>query len=106
MNTLLGKKVLATCQNWFVGPDGKDYKAIYGTLKAVTEASKSVGFIPNRAHANWFYEIGTMVVMGCQVMYLVECSVPPPASPTVNWTCDATSGFKEYNRPCIIYFAD
>ena len=44
MNKLIGKKVLATCNEWFVAPDGLDYKVIYGTLHAVTEARKAVGF--------------------------------------------------------------
>lgn len=105
MNDLIGKQVLASCQNWFVGPDGKDYKAIYGTFKAVTEASKAVGFIPNRSHANWFYSIGGMVIMGCQIMYLMECKEPPSKERSMGWHVHEGKVL-ESDRPCLIYFAD
>lgn len=72
----VGQKVLISC-NWFVGPDGKDHGAVWGTLKGVHEAGKALGFIPNRAHANWFYEIGTMIIMGCQVKYMCLCPDKP-----------------------------
>lgn len=72
MEEFIGKKVLVTCSDWFYGEDGRQYKAIHGTLKGVHEAKEKLGFIPNRAHANWFYEIGNMVVMGCQVMYIQQ----------------------------------
>lgn len=72
MNDFIGKKVLITTQGWFYGKDGKQYRAIHGTLKAVHESAKTLGFIPNRAHANWYFEIGDMVIMGCQVLYVQQ----------------------------------
>jgi hypothetical protein len=73
----VGKKVLITCESYFVGPDGKDHGAVWGTLTGVYEAGKHLGFIPNRAHANWYYEIGGLVIMGCQVKYLSLCENQP-----------------------------
>jgi hypothetical protein len=81
----IGKKVLINCDHWFVGPDGKDHMAVWGTLKGVHEAGKHLGFIPNRAHANWFYEIGSMIIMGCQVKYLCLCETKPDTD-TVAWS--------------------
>lgn len=81
----VGKKVLITTDSWFVGPDGSDHMAVWGTLTGVFEAGKALGFIPNRAHANWYYEIGGMIIMGCQVKYLILC--PERPSPDVKaWT--------------------
>jgi hypothetical protein len=81
----IGKKVLISCNNWFVGPDGKDHMAVWGTLKGVHEAGKHLGFIPNRAHANWYYEIGGLIIMGCQVKYLCLCS-DQPETDGYSWT--------------------
>ncbi|MDH7463994.1 hypothetical protein QEG73_22015 [Chitinophagaceae bacterium 26-R-25] len=73
MQDLLNKKVLITTSNWFYAPDGKQYKAVHGTLQGIHEAGKALGFIPNRSHANWFIQIGQMTIMGCQVMYVIQC---------------------------------
>lgn len=101
----VGHNVLCTCQSWFVGPDGKQYKAIWGNLKAVHEAGKTMGFIPNRSHANWFYEIGNSVIMGCQVLYMIKCEAKPNVEPVKDWQADATNGLKEYERTTFIYLA-
>jgi hypothetical protein len=104
MKNFINKKVLVTTQSWFYGKDGKQYKAVYGTLKAVHEAGKTLGFIPNRSHANWFIEIGEMIIMGCQVMYIVECEKINTSSVT-DWTTEGQGekGIKEYERPTAIY---
>lgn len=77
IDKFINQKVLITTSEWFVGPDGKDHKAVWGTLKGVYEAGKHLGFIPNRAHANWFYEVGDIIMMGCQVKYICLCSEQP-----------------------------
>lgn len=81
----VGQKVLINTTEWFVGPDGKDHKAVWGTLNGVYEAGKHLGFIPNRAHANWYYDIGGMAIMGCQVKFVNLCPDQPPAE-TDAWT--------------------
>lgn len=101
----VGKKVLCTCQSWFVAPDGKQYKALWGELKAIHEAGKTMGFIPNRAHANWFYEIGGMVIMGCQILFLVKCDDRPNTEKVKDWTATDEKGLSEYERPTYIYIA-
>ena len=104
MHELIGKKVLITTQDWFYGKDGRQYKAIHGTLKGVHESSKTLGFIPNRAHANWYIEIGEMTVMGCQVMYISECETAHTGD-VDDWRTSDTEkgGIVKYNRPSIIY---
>jgi hypothetical protein len=104
MKQYVGMKVLATTSNWFYAPDGRAYRGVFGTLKAIVEAKEAVGFIPNRTHANWFYEIGDVFIMGCQVMYLVRTDTQPPER-YKNW--DAPQGeLKEYEHQSPIYITD
>ena len=105
MQNHLNQKVLITTSAWFVAPNGQEYRAVWGTLKAIHEAGKSLGFIPNRSHANWFVEVGNMIIMGCQVMYIVSSPEKPNQEKSLNWTTDAGK-IHEYERPCVIYFAE
>jgi hypothetical protein len=102
MEKFIGRKVLITAQNYFVGRDGKQYRAVHGTLRAVHETSKTLGFIPNRSHANWFIEVGDMIIMGCQVMYFEQVDQVVTAS-TKDWKDDEKGGVIEFSRPTIIY---
>lgn len=106
MLALIGNKVLITTSNWFYGPDGKSYRAVWGTLKGVHEAGKTLGFIPNRSHANWFIEVGDMNIMGCQVMYVLKCDNKPNTDKTPDWQSDAINGLKEFDRPSAILLVD
>lgn len=102
VKNLIGENVLCTCSNWFIAPDGKEYKGVYGKLIGIYEVSKELGFIPNRSHANWFYKIGEMVIMGCQVMYIIKCTQPVNTDKQTAWTLDS-GDVKEYERPTLIY---
>lgn len=105
MENFIGKKVLITTREWFYGTDGKQYRAVHGTLKAIHEVGKTLGFIPNRSHANWFIEIGEMVIMGCQVMYVNQCDEIHTGM-VEEWTNEGRGdkeGIKYYKRPTAIY---
>jgi hypothetical protein len=103
MNSYINKKVLITTSNWFTAPDGKQYKSVWGTLNGVHEASKQFGFIPNRAHANWFIEVGDMTIMGCQVMYITKTE-EPNLGEVEEWFKDEKSGLVTISkRPTMIY---
>lgn len=104
MHNLINKKVLITTQGWFYGKDGRSYRGVHGTLKGVYEAGKTLGFIPNRAHANWFIEIGEMVIMGCQVMYIIECDTVNTNDVT-DWITEGQTelGTEGQQRPTAIY---
>lgn len=77
MKKHIGKRVLITCSNWFYGPDGKQYRGVCGILHGISISQEQLGFTPSRTHTNWAIEIGDMTIMGCQVLYVVECLVPP-----------------------------
>lgn len=104
MNNHINKKVLVTCQNWFLAPDGKQYLGAWGEIKAIHEAGKTLGFIPNRSHANWFIEIGGMIIMGCQVMYLIACPNEPNFG-DVEDSVEKDGEIKNFTRPSRIYKA-
>jgi hypothetical protein len=106
MQDFIGQKVLITTYGWFYGSDGKQYRAAWGTLKAIHEAGKTLGFIPNRSHANWFVEIGNLVIMGCQVMYVMRSEEKPYTGPVEDYQTDSVHGITEYKRPGAIWVAD
>jgi hypothetical protein len=104
MQNLINKKVLITTSNWFTAPDGVNYKAVWGTLKSINEAGKTLGFIPNRAHANWYIEIGCMFIMGCQALYVVQADEVLTGD-TKSWSL-IEGKFSEYDKPTVIFNAD
>lgn len=107
MQKAIGKKVLITTQSWFYGKDGKQYRAVHGTLKAVHEAGKTLGFIPNRSHANWYVEVGTMRIMGCQVLYFeVVDTVISDAVEEWKTPTDKSGSAETYMRPTTIYITE
>lgn len=104
MNNHLNKNVLITCQGWFLAPDGKQYLGAWGKLTAIHEAGKTLGFIPNRSHANWFIELGPMIIMGCQVMYLIACPNEPELGEVDDFV-EKDGEIKIFKRPSKIYKA-
>src|SRR6186713_78831 len=106
MKKHIGQNCLITTSQWFVAPDGCEYRAVYGKLIAIHEAGKTLGFIPNRSHANWFIEIGNMIIMGCQVMYIAACKDEPNFGLAKAWSSKSdNSGIAEYETPTKIYNA-
>lgn len=101
MQSFINRKVLITTSAWFYGPDGKQYRAVWGTLKAIHEAGKTLGFIPNRSHANWFVEVGNMVIIGCQVMYVLQVDEEPDTGIVHDYST-TTGILQEFDRPTQI----
>jgi hypothetical protein len=106
MNEFLNCKVLITTCNWFYGTDGKQYKSAWGTLKGIHEAGKTLGFIPNRSHANWFLELGSMMIMGCQVLYIIRCDEQPNIYAKVSDWVNHYGKCSEFERPSAIFIAE
>lgn len=68
----IGDKLLITTDCWFVAPDGKQYKAVFGTVKGVYDDESTLGIKTNRHSANWFVVIGGMTIAGCQIHYAIK----------------------------------
>lgn len=105
MKHFIGKKVLITTQNWFYGSDGRQYRAVHGTLKAIHSVTEDLGFTPNRVHTNWTIEIGNMIIMGCQVLY-VQQSDSANHDIVHDWVEDEGAPIKLLNKPSTIYKVD
>lgn len=71
-NIQIGKKVLITTNNWFVAPDGRQYMAVFGTVKAVLDSQQTLGVKTNARSTNWYVELGNMTIAGCQIFYAVR----------------------------------
>lgn len=107
----VGSKVLLTTSNWFTAPDGKSYRSVHGTIKAVHTSEKTLGFTPSRTHTNWYIEIGNMMIAGCQVLYCIEChevDFGMVEDYTTERTIDNDSIrlAESYLRPSVIYNSD
>lgn len=105
MKNLIGKNVLITTNNWFIGKDGRQYKAVWGALKQIHTTQETLGFTPSRQNTNWFIEVGNMVIAGCQVLYMDACE-KPNTDKAPDWSADAANGSIEYLRPSMIYISE
>lgn len=70
---------LITANNWFYGPDGESYRAVWGKAK-VFEAKTVFGINPIRS-TNWFMKVGegdkSVLMAGCQIHYAMRCDKRP-----------------------------
>lgn len=105
MNIEIGEKALVTTDSWFLAPDGRQYRAAFGTVHGCKTAEDTLGIKPNGRSTNWFLEIGCLTIAGCQIHYAIrtdDCS----NAPAQDWNSDAANGIKIYERPSSIFFAD
>jgi len=105
MNIKVGDKALVTTNDWFVAPDGKSYKAVFGTVRGVRTAEETLGIKPNGKSTNWYLEIGNMTIAGYQVHYAVRTEKFSD-NRSDEWTASAADGLREYQAPCRVYNAD
>lgn len=70
-----GEKYLITTDNWFLAPDGKQYKGVWGSVEILSDSF--LGIKTNARSSNWFVKVGThknhVILAGCQVHYAVRC---------------------------------
>jgi hypothetical protein len=101
----VGQKALITTNAWFYGPDGRQYRAAFGTVKAVRTSEDTLGVRTNARSTNWYVKIGNLTIAGCQIHYALRCDTVN-TGPTKDWSADAEKGLTEYDRPSAIYCAD
>lgn len=104
MNITIGSKVLITTNNWFYGPDGRSYRGVFGTVRALLDDEHTLGIKTNRNATNWYAVIGNMTIAGCQIHYVMACDKAPPES--VSDFTEKEGECKQYQRPSVIYNAD
>ena len=88
----VGDKFLITCDNWFIAPDGEQYRAVFGTVHAVMDSQEALGVKTNAKSTNWYVVIGNMILAGCQIHYAVRCNGYSRKPPTIE--CEHEGQFK------------
>lgn len=104
MNVEVGKKALITTDAWFYAPDGKAYRAAFGTVRAVRNDQETLGVKTNARSANWYVEIGCITIAGCQVHYAIRCE--DCYTGAVFDFRDTDAGGVQFERPSVIFDAD
>lgn len=103
-NIKVGDKALITTDSWFFGRDGLQYRAVFGTVRAIKSSEDTLGIRTNSKSTNWYVEIGNMLVAGCQIHYAIKtddaCLGNVNDSETINGET------KDFVRPGRIYNAD
>ena len=93
--------------DWFVAPDGKQYKAAWGEVEILQD--DFLGIKTNRASTNWYAKVGDkdrhVIIAGCQILYAVRADHPPNMGDSAEWQADATNGIKRFDAPSRIYIA-
>lgn len=80
MSIEIGKNVLVTTDNWFLAPDGLQYRGVFGELKGIFSAEETLGIKTNAKSTNWYLQVGNMTIAGCQVHYAIQkdtCTTHP-----------------------------
>lgn len=97
---------LITTDNWFVAPDGKQYRSVWGFVEIIQDSF--LGVKTNAHSSNWFAKIGTenkhVIVAGCQIHYAVKCDEKPNTERVMDYF-STEKGFYEKERPTQIYCA-
>lgn len=100
-------KYLITTDSYFLAPDGKNYKAVWGEVEIMEDSV--LGVKTNRNASNWYAKIGSdekhVIVAGCQIHYAVRCEQVPYTGMSEDWVLDAT-GVKISETPTKIYVAE
>ena len=98
---------LITTDNWFIAPDGKYYRSVWGFVEIVQDSF--LGVKTNAHSSNWFAKIGTennhVIVAGCQIHYAIKCEEKPNMDRVMDYHDDKDQGWLEKERPSQIYCA-
>lgn len=103
-NFQIGDKVLVTTDAWFYAPDGKMYRAAFGTVHAISSDEQALGIKTNARSTNWYATIGNLMIAGCQIHYAVKTDYANLGNVS-NWSAEQGE-LKEWSQPCSIYDAD
>jgi len=105
LNIAVGEKALVTVDNWFYAPNGRQYRAVFGTVRAIRTSEESLGVKTNARITNWYVEVGKMTIAGCQIHYALRTDSCEQGK-VMDWSTSPEKGCYEFERPSAIYFAD
>lgn len=96
-------KYLITADNWFYGPDGKNYKSVWGEVEIVSDSI--LGIKTNVRSSNWFAKVGNenshIIIAGCQIHYALKCENQPNDGYVDDYSVESGE-VKNYVRPSSI----
>ena len=104
MDFQIGQKVLINTDNWFIAPNGRQYRAVFGTVHAILNDTDTLGIKTNARSTNWYVKIGNMLIAGCQIHYAVATDNVQLG--TVEEFTIVDGKAKHYRQPSTIYDAD
>lgn len=100
-------KYLITTDAWFYGPDGKQYRAVWGEVVIVSDSI--LGIKTNVRSSNWFAKVGSednhVIVAGCQIHYAIKSEKKPNIDSADDYSIEQGE-VKKHKRPTNIYIAD
>lgn len=95
---------LITTDNWFIAPNGKSYRSVYGNVEIVSD--QILGIQTNSRSSNWYAKVGSednhVIIAGCQIHYAVKCN-KPNLDDVEDYTTEG--GYKKFQRPSQVYDA-
>jgi hypothetical protein len=103
-NIKVGSRVLVTTNEWFYAPDGRTYKAVFGTVRGVFTSESTLGVRTNGKSTNWYLDVGCVTIAGCQIHYLVSCD-SANFGPVSDWGTHEGKA-TEYTRPSCVFNGD
>ncbi|AGO47365.1 hypothetical protein Phi19:1_gp075 [Cellulophaga phage phi19:1] len=97
-------KYLINTDSYFIAPDGREYKAVYGEVEILNDTF--LGVKTNARSANWFAKVGTeenhVIIAGCQIHYATKTTKEVNRGKGMGWDEKGV----ESSLPCRIYFAE
>lgn len=105
MKTEIGKKYLVTTDEWFIAPDGEQYRAVFGTVRSIESDKDALKIATNRHSSNWYLTIGDMLIAGCQIHYVIRCDSASNKPPMLEVENDGIIS-KQKAAASRIFFAD
>jgi len=100
-------KYLITTSQFFVAPDGDEYRAAWGNVEILDDSI--LGVKTNRNSANWYAKVGTkdnhVIIAGCQIHYAVRSEKKPSDSGGTTWKM-FKRGIMVDKIPNRIYFTE
>lgn len=100
-------KYLITTDSWFIAPDGKLYRAVWGEVEIIQDTMLEIK--TNKNSSNWFAKVGGennhVIIAGCQIHYAIKSEAKPYSEITKDYVTSHEVGCKEFERPTQIWIA-
>ena len=68
-------KYLITTDNYFYGPDGQQYRSVFGEIEILQDSF--LGITTNRNSSNLYIKVSGktqhIIIAGCQIHYALQC---------------------------------